>query len=257
MPEPLYNNRFEYELNKSPREVSGLGRRRIQRVKSRNLVFTTATVAIIAAAVVLTVTIFLWPNGEPEQVTVSEPSATPKSQITSLYEQGEFEKVLPDLERLVEEDPDDVEVRSMLASAHMLKGDAQKAREQYSRILEIDPNHADSRYRLGILFRQQDRFDEAVRELERAVEIRPESPLFLSELAKAYVKGGRVNDAIASWQTALAFSPAASSARVGLYIEIGDAYLLLDKFEQARAAYESGLEIDGGNEHLKSRLIEL
>ncbi len=234
-----------------------MSRRRNQRVKSRNLVFAAAIVAIIAAAAVLTVSIFLWPKGEPEQANVPESSATAKSQVTSLYEQGEFEKALPDLESLVEDDPDDVEARSMLASAYMLQGDAQKARAQYSKILKIDPNHADSRYRLGILYRQQGRFDEAVRELEGAVKIRPESPLFLSELAKAYVKGGRVSDAIASWQTALTHYPAESSARVGLYIEIGDAYVLLDKPQQARAAYASGLEIDADNDHLKSRLNDL
>lgn len=216
-----------------------------------------AITVVIAVAALGSVLVFLAPTTQPEQAPPSSQSGPSKSGATALYEQGELEKALPELERLLEEDPRDIDVRTMLASLYWLKGESDKAEAQYREILEIDPDHADSKYRLGILFRQQDRLDEALVQLQSAVELRPDSPLFLSELAKAQTKEGRYEEAVANWRAALKGYPPDSLAQATLYAEIGDVYVRMEKPQLAREAYQAGLKIDPDNEHLKTQLAEL
>lgn len=214
-------------------------------------------IAIIAAAAILAVVVFVrLGTGSGEKVS-QEVVVPTKAEVRDLYDKGEFKAALPELTRLAQEHPKDTEILTMLASALWLDGQGEQALEQYQEILKLTPDDADTRYRLGILLRQSNKLNEAVKELEKAARARPGSALFLSELAKAYAKQGRYQEAVDNWQGVVNLGPAGSSAQVTAYIELGDALALSGEKEAARQAYEAGLAIKPDHDYLRSQLEKL
>lgn len=232
-------------------------------VKSRkksggtNLIYGITTI-VFTIIVVFAVTIF-FPKGPPEPVEPVSGNVAFKSkrEVKKLYEDGKFKKALPALSELVERNPQDVELRAMLASSYRLNGEPGKSQKEYEEIVKIAPDNADAAYQLGILSRQADQLSEAVEYLEKAVELRPDSALFLSELAKSYVKSGLFEEAIDEWERALEAYPEKSLARAAVYAEIGDVYVMTEELSRARQAYQAGLDIQPNNEYLKTRLEEI
>ncbi len=212
----------------------------------------------IAAAVgvgVIVIAVFFLRSGS-FQVAEKKDDGKLKIEAEKLYNKGEFKKALPKLKEYVQANPKDTKTRSMLAGSYMLSGELEKAAEQYEQILETEPDDADTRYRLGIMLRQLGRVGQAAKELKEAVKLKPSSPLFLSELAKTYVKQKRFKAAITSWEKALGGYAGNDRAKAITYSEIGDTYMLMSDRESASAAYRSGLELEPDNSYLKSQLTK-
>ncbi len=233
-----------------------MGRRASKRaLKSRTS--QIGFIAVIVAATVVVAAVLFQRTPDTKGIAVKQAPLRSIQEVGRMYEQGNYKQALPELLRLVDDDPRDAQARTMLASALWLDGKHEQALAQYRTLAEQNPEDADTRYRLGLLLRQWDKLDEAVVELEAAVEFRPDSALFLVELAKAYVKKGRYDEAIENWRTALDAYPTDSPARSGIYAELGDTYVLMEESRRAREAYRAGLKIDPENSYLESQLEKI
>jgi len=233
-----------------------LSHRHSQRAKSSKSLII-GILAVIGVAIAVAAAVLLLPDSGTSRRTAGRAGDVSKAQVKEIYERGGYKEALPELTKLVKDDPLDTEVREMLASALMLSGDVEAALKQYRRIIKQDPNDSDSRYRLGILLAQQGKTDDALAELKKASQLRSDSPLFLSELAKLYAKKGRYGEAIENWSQALKEYPQGDPARTSIFAQIGDAYMQMKEIEKAREAYENGLEIDPRNSYLQSRLEKI
>ncbi len=219
----------------------------------RTVVILALVFVILAAALAASLLL-----GGPQGPQTKSSTKRPRSiaSLEKLYNTGEFKAVAPKLADFVKENPDNVDARSMLASSYWLSGMANEAREAYEALLEVAPDHADTWYRLGILLGQSGQAEAAARHLERAIKLRPDSALFHTELAKAYVKLEKFNKAISSWGKALDVYDNAR-ARANALAELGNTFVLMDKLEEARNAYENGLKAQPDHEYLKQQLDRL
>jgi tetratricopeptide (TPR) repeat protein len=115
-----------------------------------------------------------------------------------------------------------------------------EAEEAYNKALAGDlPDH----YRVqallaaGLMFNRLERFDKAQRYLEQAQQIQPDIPLVVTGLARAYVKQGRADQAMALLNQAVQRAPNAEflHARGILYWQLGDRERAIGDLEQAVA----------------------
>jgi predicted TPR repeat methyltransferase len=124
---------------------------------------------------------------------------------------------------------------------HHRAGRLIQAETAYRNKLEEDPQNADAAHWLGVLILQSGRPAEALPFLEKAVGSRPTDSAFATNLAQAYLRCGRRDDAVATFDRAVSLDPqpivlmGAASARIARQ-KPGDAEQAVELFTKARAA---------------------
>jgi tetratricopeptide (TPR) repeat protein len=85
--------------------------------------------------------------------------------------------------------------------------------EDFRRRLEDKPDDADARYNLGLAYRVKGQDELAIGELEQAREQSPDVADIEAELAEAYLRVGRTDEARRAAERALALEPGHERAR--------------------------------------------
>lgn len=99
---------------------------------------------------------------------------------------------------------------------------------------------------------QNGNIDEAIQLYSDAIKSDPENAALFSNRSAAYCKKGKYMEALTDAETAAQINPKWSKA----YSRKGAALAFLNRFEEAKMAYEEGLEIDPSNEQLKQGVLE-
>jgi len=89
-------------------------------------------------------------------------------------DRGEFDEAAAALTRALQEDPDDVEIMSLLGSVELQRGRGNDARRRLAAALAIDPDHAFSLVMLADVEAQAGNLAQAKEHLERVIATRPE-----------------------------------------------------------------------------------
>ena len=111
----------------------------------------------------------------------------------------------------------DSNAHGSLVAAYRMKGDHDKAIAEGKKAVELDPNSADAHVWLGIALYTADRAEEAIPLLEKAIRLNPFAHTwYFLQLGQAYSLSGRYNEAIAAYQRALQLSPNNLFAHLGL-----------------------------------------
>jgi TolB-like protein/Tfp pilus assembly protein PilF len=132
-------------------------------------------------------------------------------------------------------DPEYAPAHAELGRSTMVyDGDLAAAARHYERALELEPTNTDILANAARLAQSLGRLDEAVALQEYAVARDPVSSIGHSGLGIAYLWAGRLDEAIASFRTALSLSPGRIFAQSG----IGVALLLKGEPEAALAAIQ-------------------
>src|SRR5580765_7993831 len=97
-----------------------------------------------------------------------------------------------------------VDQAMQLAMQHHTAGQLQQAEQIYRQVLQRVPNHADALHLLGVVAQQVGQSAAAIDLIRRAVAISPGLALYHSNLAEAYRRAGRLDEAEASCRQALA-----------------------------------------------------
>jgi predicted TPR repeat methyltransferase len=135
-----------------------------------------------------------------------------------------------------------------IAQEHHRGGRYRQAEEVYRAILADAPNHADATHWLGLLILQAGRPADAIPLLERAAAARPADSAFCFNLAQAYQSARRLDDALATFDRAIALDPrpnilySAAMAHLSRQTPEG-AVRAIELFQNARAAGTAPLEI--------------
>src|SRR5262249_35381442 len=98
--------------------------------------------------------------------------------------------------------------------------------------LARDPRIDEHHNLLGILLAESGRATEALEEFRRAQELDPENPRFLVNLAGAYARASRWDDAAAAYERACSVQPSAP-----IYMKLGSVYRRLAQPERALVAF--------------------
>ena len=155
------------------------------------------------------------------------------------FEQQDYEKVVETMSRLVEEKPDDLSVRLMLAESLYELGRAAEAVPHYQAALELDPERGDVYQRLGQSLLKSDRKEEAMAVFSTSEE-KSDDPSVSYNVGKLLLEDGRSDEAMAAFERALVKRPGFPPALKGL----GNAYLAKQRFPEAKAKFEQYLAAD-------------
>lgn len=104
------------------------------------------------------------------------------------------------------------------ALQHHQRGELDAAESIYRQILATSPRHPDALNLLGCVELARGDRDRAIPLIERAVAVAPRVPIYHENLAEAYYRSGRIQQAESECRRALALDPARSQAlnRLGL-----------------------------------------
>jgi choline-sulfatase len=158
--------------------------------------------------------------------------------VSGLFEAGQYAKVIPLLEKILAEDPNNLDAALRLATAHSALGHEERAIQAFERAGRIAPDSPDVRTYLALHYARGKDWERAVPLLERIVAETPDRLPAVEALAVVRERQGRIPEAIALRQKIyLSRTPSAMElARLGeLAMSTGQSDVAIDSFEKARA----------------------
>jgi len=163
----------------------------------------------------------------------------------ALFAVGRLDEAIQQFERGLEIYPDSTELYNNLGRALAQEGRFNEAKKAFERAIEIKPDFADAHINLGSALLSSGYPDEATQEFKRAVESDPQSAEAHTYMGTALYYGeGKVKEALAQWDKALALSP--------------NLVLALSQTAHALAASPSVSDRNGGQAvKLAERAVEL
>ena len=164
-------------------------------------------------------------------------------QASGLFVREEYARVIPLLERILAQDPYNLDAALRLATAHSSLGHEALALSAFEKAGQIAPRSQDVRTYLALHFARGKDWQRAVPLLEQIVAETPDRLPAVEALAVARERQGRIADAVALRQQiyALRTPTPAELARLGqVAMSLGRTPLALESFEKARAAQAGG-----------------
>jgi Flp pilus assembly protein TadD len=169
-----------------------------------------------------------------------DPEIPPRVRALELFRQGSLREAIPELQKLLQKNSADVEVRLHLAFAHDRLASADEAIAEYRRVTEIQPNSYFAHNNLGVLYDKQGRYDEAIAAFESARRIDPNNGGAKTNLATARRNKAAIQERQAEIQkaeNAVAIDPRdpqASFHVARVHAHYGNRELALHWLERAR-----------------------
>ncbi len=166
----------------------------------------------------------------------------PLERASGLFVAGEYAKAVPLLERILREDPHNLDATLRLATAHsFLRHDAQ-ALAAFERARQLAPESPDVRAYLALHYARGREWRRALPMLEQVLEQSPDRLPALEALAALREREGRAEDALALHHRIAALRPPGADEllRTGrLAMSLGRTPAAIEAFEAARAAQGS------------------
>jgi choline-sulfatase len=163
---------------------------------------------------------------------------------SGLFADGRYAACIPLFERVLAEDPHNIDAALRLASAHSSLGENAKAIEMFQRALAIDPASLDARTYLGLHYVRVKDWDRASSLLEYVVQASPDRATAVdalagvrAQMAARAMEAGNTAVAIADFERARTLQPATFAHD----LELGVLYLAARRFEESRAALDRAL----------------
>jgi arylsulfatase A-like enzyme/tetratricopeptide (TPR) repeat protein len=180
---------------------------------------------------------------------------------SGLFVREEYAAAVPLYEKILAEDPGNLDAALRLATAHSSLGHGDRAETAFRRAREIAPDSADVRTYLALHYARGEDWERAVPLLERVVAETPDRLPALEALAVVRERQGRIREAVELRQKVYRVrTPSAEELlRLGqLAMGVGDTALAIASFEQARerqgGAFAHDLEL--GVLYLAARRFE-
>ncbi|QOR82871.1 tetratricopeptide repeat protein [Geobacillus stearothermophilus] len=147
------------------------------------------------------------------------------------------------LERLLADDPDDVDLRVLQAVVWLQEGQREKAERQLEEIVAEEPLAREALMLLGEHYMETGRYQEAAALWERYADWYPEDEEFHMQLAAVYEEAGRIDQALAAIERCVHM---ANDAR--LRYERARYLALLGRFDEAKEELRAALAADESGE---------
>lgn len=141
---------------------------------------------------------------------------------------------------VLRKDPNNAKAYMSLALYRIERGEYAEAEAMLKRAIEIAPANSYTYLLQGYFYRLRDQDDMALQDLTKAVELNPRSPYNFYYRAELLANSGKLTDAIADYERALALRDYFTDARFGLAV----VYLQQQRLKEATDACEHILQID-------------
>ncbi|MCS6896729.1 MAG: tetratricopeptide repeat protein, partial [Nitrospira sp.] len=155
-------------------------------------------------------------------------------------EQKEYAKAINRLTAILQARPDELRVRDYLGYLYEETKDFPKAIESYQYNLHLDPRFFESHVHLGVLQYRLKNFSEATRHLGEAVRLNPKQPEPHIVLGLSYFQTDKFEQAREAFEEGIKHNP----KNADLYFNLGTAYDKLNRFDDVVRAMEAAISID-------------
>lgn len=119
---------------------------------------------------------------------------------------------IPELQKKLQEDPEDTESLLQLSVEYSLQKQYSKAVDIYFKLLKLDPNNFHAYNNLGILYKKTGQYADALHCYEQARRLQPDSYWVPYNIGLAYEAMGRMQEAREAYGKALSLNPDFSQA---------------------------------------------
>jgi Flp pilus assembly protein TadD len=158
----------------------------------------------------------------------------------ALLREGDAERAVEELSRVVEERPGSWKPRTNLARALLAVGEVEAAREAARGAVELVPEEADAHQVLGRTLIESRLFEDAADEFRQAVALDPGHAWAWNNLGYALIQSGRFEEAVEPLGRAVSLSPRLAVARNNLGVALERTGDLAGARDSYRAAVQSG-----------------
>ena len=155
-------------------------------------------------------------------------------------ERKEYSKAIEQLTSILKARPAELKVRDYLGYLYEETKDYPKAIEAYQLNIQLDPTFVESHIHLGVLQYRLKRFPEAVAHLGEAVRLAPKQPEPHIVLGLAYLQTEEFEKASQAFEEGIRYNPKSAD----LYFNLGTAYDKLNRFDDVVRAMETALSLD-------------
>jgi len=140
-----------------------------------------------------------------------------------LFALGNFSKAVPELEKAIEFDPDNIDIYEYLGVCYNNIGEFERAINAFEYFLDRKPDHLQSRLKLEITYHNIKMWDKAISICKEILQKVPNYADVHFHLGCAYLGNGEASKAVLSFENALRINPRYKDARIRLGITL--AYL--------------------------------
>ncbi len=156
------------------------------------------------------------------------------------YQEGDKERALLALQNALNDNPDLIMARFLLASLYRDKGQFESAAEQYKKVVELDPYSYVNHYNLGLMYHLLARLQEAASSYLEAIRLNPADAKSNMNLALVYTALGKPDKGLPYAQKAVEVEPRSADAQGNLAVVLDS----LGLFPEAERRYRTALELD-------------
>lgn len=162
--------------------------------------------------------------------------------------QQETESANTLFETLLEQHPEETELKLMYGSLLVLQGKKDEAKFQFQLVTEMEPENEAAWGRLLEFSLQSQDIPEAIRISSRCIELFPTSPQYYFYLGVAYYQEEKFQEALDTYTKGLTVIPAENAPlKSDFYGQIGDISYQMGNIDKAFEAYDEALKFNENN----------
>lgn len=169
------------------------------------------------------------PRADKELSIFQEPNSIDLQKLQNYMDQGEFEYLLRESNRLIQAFPNSAIIFNLRGGANRQLKRYDTALKDYSRAVEIKPNYGEAFFNLGNCYGDMGYLDLAIENFLRAIELEPQRGDFYMNLALIYKSQDKLKEALACYTKVLELDP----KKLGIQENMGQLYLQIANYETA------------------------
>ncbi len=162
--------------------------------------------------------------------------------------QKETESANALFQSLLEQHPEDTDIKQMYGSLLLVQKKTDEARFQFQLVTEMEPENPSAWQQLLNMALQQEDIPEVIRICTKCQELFPEAPEYYFYLGVAYYQEGKYQEALSTYYSGLAVIPKENPRlKSDFYGQIGDIYYQMGKLDQTYRSYDEALKYNENN----------
>ena len=165
------------------------------------------------------------------------------SQYLALHTNGEYEKALVPICRLVEQFPDKQLYHYSLGIALRMVGQYEEALEETRKAIELEPKNPHYHNSLAISLHEMKKYEEAEAEVRKAIELEPENARYHNSLAVILHSMERYEESLEERRRAVTLE----SENAFYHQQLGVTLHAMKRYEEAEAEKRKAVEIEPTN----------
>lgn len=165
------------------------------------------------------------------------------SQYLALYTNGEYEKALAPIRRLVKQFPDKQQYHYSLGVTLHMMGRYEEALEETQKAVELDPENTRYHHGLAIILHAMKRYKEALEERKKVVTLEAENGRYHQQLGVTLHAMKRYEEAMAEKRRAIELEPENAEYHNSLAITLHE----MKRYEEAAAEEGVAVELEPAN----------